>query len=174
MLIIAQDSWKQQSVPVAQLHWTKAMFNVNGLHTMLVVWLLWYTCTCVQKKTLFLFHWSCLLKAVDTICSCQRLAFTVCVSQHSHKITNLWKFELDWSLELRDNYERKKRPCHTKLCAFRWLISRPQNLILRSRNKIYGKLLLSRKLRHFRGSRFSQCFIPSTSSHYSSPRKVLC
>ena len=24
-----------------------------------------------------------------------------------HKITNLWKFELDWSSELQDNYERK-------------------------------------------------------------------
>ena len=29
------------------------------------------------------------LKAVDTIGSCQRLAFTVGVSQHMHKITNL-------------------------------------------------------------------------------------
>ena len=32
------------------------------------------------------------LKAVDTIGKCQRLAFTVGVSQHMHKITNLWKF----------------------------------------------------------------------------------
>ena len=30
----------------------------------------------------------------------------------------------------------KKQPCHTKLCAFRSLISGPQNLILRSRNQI--------------------------------------
>ena len=30
-----------------------------------------------------------LLKAVDTIGNCQRLAFTVGVSQHMHKITNL-------------------------------------------------------------------------------------
>ena len=29
------------------------------------------------------------LKAVDTIGNCQRLAFTVGVSQHMHKITNL-------------------------------------------------------------------------------------
>ena len=34
-----------------------------------------------------------LLKAVDTIGNCQRLAFTVGVSQHMHKISNLWKFE---------------------------------------------------------------------------------
>ena len=45
------------------------------------------------------------LKAVDTIGNCQRLAFTVGVSQHMHKITN---------------NERKNHTCHTKLCAFRW------------------------------------------------------
>ena len=32
--------------------------------------------------------------------------------------------------------KEKKHPCHTKLCAFRWLISRPQILNLRSRNQI--------------------------------------
>ena len=115
-----------------------------------------------------------LLKAVDTIGNCQRLAFTVGVSQHMHKITNLLKFELNWSLNLGDNNERIKHPCHTKLCAFRWLILRPRVLNLSSRKQIRGKLLLSQKLWHFRGSRFSQCFIPSTSPHYSSPRKVLC
>ena len=34
---------------------------------------------------------------------------------------------------------------HTKLCAFRCLILGPQNLILRSRNQICGKILLSQK-----------------------------
>ena len=119
-------------------------------------------------------HFKDCLKAVDTIGNCQRLAFTVGVSQHMHKITNLWKFELNRSSKLRDNNERRKHPCHTKLCAFRWLISRPQVLNLRSRNQIRGKLLLSPKLWHFRGSCFSQCFIPPTSPHYLSPRKVLC
>ena len=114
------------------------------------------------------------LKAVDTIGNCQRLAFTVGVSQHKHKITNLWKFELSRSSNLQDNNERKKHPCHTKLCAFRLLISRPQVLNLRSWNQNRGKLRLSLKLWHFRGSRFSQCFIPSSSPHYPSPRKVLC
>ena len=86
-----------------------------------------------------------LLKAVDTIGNCQ-LNFTVGVSQHMHKITNMLKFELNWSLKLRDNNERKKQPCHTKLCAFRCkLISRP-HLILRSQNQVRGKLLVSRKL----------------------------
>ena len=107
------------------------------------------------------------LKTVDTIGNCQRLVFTVGVSQHKHKITNLWKFELNRSSNLWDNNERKKHHCHTKLCAFWCLISGPQILNLRSRNQIRGKLLLSRKLRHFRGSCFSQYFIPSTSPHYS-------
>ena len=38
-----------------------------------------------------------------------------------HKITNLWKFLLNRSSKLRDNNERKKHPCHKKLCAFRCL-----------------------------------------------------
>ena len=112
------------------------------------------------------------LKAVDTIGSCQRLAFTVGVSQHMHKITNLWKFELNRSSKLGDNNEKRKHPGHTKLCPFRWLISRPQVLNLVSKSNSWKKLL-SRKLWHFRGSRFSQRFIPSTPPHYSSPRKVL-
>ena len=107
----------------------------------------------------------------DTIGNCQRPVFSLGVSQYKHKITNLWKFELDWSSELRDNNERKKHPCHTKLC-FQMLD--PQVLNLRSRNQISGKLLLSRKLHHFRGSRFLHCFIPSTSPHYSLPSDVLC
>ena len=106
---------------------------------------------------------------LDTIGNCQRLVFTVGVSQHMHKITNLWKFELNRSSKLRDNNERKK-PCHTKLCVFWCLILRPQILNLRSRSQ----LLLSRKLGHFRGSCFSQCFILSTSPHYLLPCKVLC
>ena len=47
------------------------------------------------------------LKAVDTIGNCQRLAFTVGVSQHMHKITNLWKFKLNWLSKLQEINERK-------------------------------------------------------------------
>ena len=47
------------------------------------------------------------LKAVDTIGNFQRLAFTVGVSQHMPKITNLCKFQLNRSPKLRDNDERK-------------------------------------------------------------------
>ena len=75
------------------------------------------------------------LKTLDTIGNCQRQVFSLSVSHHMHKTTNLWKFELNWSSKLRDNNERKEHPCHTKLCAFRCLISRPQILNLRSRTE---------------------------------------
>ena len=114
------------------------------------------------------------LKTLETIGNCQRPVFSLGVSQHMHKITNLGKFKLNRSSKLRDNYKRKKHPSHRKLCAFRCLISRPQILNLRSQNQISGNILLSQKLLHFRGSRFSQCFILSTSPHYSLPSKVLC
>ena len=110
------------------------------------------------------------VKTLDTIGNCQTPVFTVCVSQWMHKITNLWKFELNW---LSCCEIIMKHPCHTKLCAFRWLIWRPRILNLRSRNQICGKLLLSQKLLHFRGSCFSQCLILPTSPHYSLPIKVL-
>ena len=47
------------------------------------------------------------LKTVATIGNCQRPVFSPGVSQHMHKITNLWKFELNRSSKLRDNNERK-------------------------------------------------------------------
>ena len=47
------------------------------------------------------------LKTLDIIDKCQRPHFSLCVTQHMHKITNVWKFELDWLSKLRDNYERK-------------------------------------------------------------------
>ena len=100
------------------------------------------------------------LKALYTFGYYQRPVFFT--SQHMHTITNLWKCELNWSSKLRDSNDKKKHPYHTKLCAFRCLISRPQNLNLRSRNQIRRKL---RKLRYFRGSCFSQCFILSEALH---------
>ena len=95
-----------------------------------------------QKCTIIAIGSSLNLKTLDTIGNCQRpVLLTWCIATYA-----------------------TKHPCHTKLCAFRCLISRPQILNLKSQNQIHGKLLRSRKLRHFRGSRFSQCFIPSSSS----------
>ena len=91
-------------------------------------------------------------------------------SQHMHKITNLWTFELNSSSKLRDNNERKITPSLLEVVCFQMLLTlRPQIL-----NQIRGKLLLSRKLHYFRGNRFSQLFILSSSPHYSLQRKVLC
>ena len=46
------------------------------------------------------------LKTLDTIGNCVRPVFSLAVSQHMHKVTNLWKFELNRSSKLRDNNER--------------------------------------------------------------------
>ena len=136
------------------------------------------TCSCsswqfLTRKYRFTVPWFYIVqqnvytKTLDTIGNCQIPVFSLTVSQQMLEISNLRKFELIWSSKFWDNNERKKHPCHTKLCALRCLISRPQILNLRSRNQICGKLRLSRKLRHFRGSRFSQCVMLPTSPHYS-------
>ena len=122
------------------------------------VWLLTFCSTMICH----LGNW--MLKTVNF----QRLVFTVAVSQHVHKISNLWKFELNRSSNLRDNNKGNIIVTQTCVRLDGWVLN------LRSRNQISGKLLLSRKLWHFRGSRFAQCLIPSTSPHYSSPRKVFC
>jgi hypothetical protein len=58
-----------------------------------------------------------MLKTLDTIGSCQRPVFSIGVSKHMHKITNLWKFELNWWSKLRDNNEQKKTPNVTRSCV---------------------------------------------------------
>ena len=51
----------------------------------------WTTSVCRQKPTFF-------LEALDTFGNCQRPVFSLGVSQHMHKITNQWKFWLNyWS-----------------------------------------------------------------------------
>ena len=51
-------------------------------------------------------------KTLDTIGNCRRLVFTVGLSQHMHEVTNLWKFEHNRSLKLRDFNERKTPLSH--------------------------------------------------------------
>ena len=41
---------------------------------------------------------------------------TWCISTYMHKITNLWKFELNRSSKLRDNNERKNTLSHEVVC----------------------------------------------------------
>ena len=51
-----------------------------------------------ERKIFILHRLNCILfKTLDTIGNCQRPVFSLGVSQHMHKITNLWKFELNRS-----------------------------------------------------------------------------
>ena len=70
---------------------------------------------------------------LDTIGNCQRPVFSL--REYQHKITNLRKFQLNWSSKLWDNNERINTLV-TQSCVllFRRLILRPQNLTLRSQN----------------------------------------
>ena len=82
------------------------------------IWLLCPFCqNLVAVRVLFYITWEPQMEAVlngspnlktrDTIGNSQRLVFSLGVSQHMHKITKLWKFELNWSSELRGINERK-------------------------------------------------------------------
>ena len=77
----------------------------------------------------------------STIGNCQRPVFSLGVSQLTEAMHTLRDNNGEISLWSHHG--------HTKLFAFN---SRPQNLILKSRNQIRGKLLLSRKLCYVRGS----------------------
>ena len=66
---------------------------------------------------------------------------------------------------------KEKTPLSHEVVCFQMLGFETSNSKLEVLKKsIRGNLLLSPKLRHFRGSRFSQCFILSTSPHYSLPQ----
>ena len=85
------------------------------------------------------FLFVCGLKTLDTIGNCQRSVFSLCVSQHMHKISNLWT-GLNWSSKLRENKGRNNTIAAQSVC-----------FQLRSRIQ----LLLYQKLRLiFRGSLF--------------------
>ena len=100
----------------------------------------------------------CLFKDLDTIGNCQRPVSSLGVPQHMHKI-NLWKIDLNWSSKLRDNNGRKNTLV-TQSCVLSdaWFGDRKIYFWgLEIKLKYFsGKLLLSRKLCYFRGSRFSQ------------------
>ena len=55
------------------------------------------------------------LKTVENFGNCQIPVFSLCIISTMHKITNLWKFELNWSSKLQNNYAKKKHPCHTNV-----------------------------------------------------------
>ena len=98
------------------------------------------------------------LKTLDTIGICQRQVFSLGVSQHMRNKTNLLMFELNRSSKLRDNNERQNN-LFTRSCLLSDAWFGNLKFLIRSRIQIHGKLLFPRKVRYFRGSRFSQCFI---------------
>ena len=55
-----------------------------------------------------------LLKALDTIGNCQRRVSSLGVTQHMHKITNLWTFEFNIG---RQSCQIKKHRLVTRICA---------------------------------------------------------
>ena len=82
--------------------------SLPGIHIILValpVTLLIFKT--VMIKSVPLFSEPEYSKKLDTIGNCQRPVFSLCVSQHMHKVTNLRIFELNWSSNLRENNERK-------------------------------------------------------------------
>ena len=52
------------------------------------------------------------LKTLNPVGNCQIPVVFLGVSQHMHKLTNLWKLELNRSSKLRDNSKRKYTPPH--------------------------------------------------------------
>ena len=114
-----------------------------------------------------------LLKTLDTIGNCQRLVFSLGVSQHIHKITNLWKFELIGHRSCKIIMKEKTPLSHEVVCVQMLDLETSNSKSEVSKLNLW-ELLLSRKLHHFGGSHFSHCFILSTSPRYSFPIKVLC
>ena len=68
-------------------------------------------------------------------------------------------------IEVARKWWKKTHHCCTNLCAFKW----NKRLQLKSFNISVRKYLFLKKVCYFRGSHFSQCFIPSTALHCSLP-----
>ena len=111
------------------------------------------------------------LKTLDTIGNCQRQVFSLRVSQHMHKLTNCGNL----SSICRQSCEivmKETTPLSGKVVCVQMLYFETSNSKSEATKSKSWNIILSRKLHHFSGSRFSQCFIPSTSPHYSLPSKV--
>ena len=80
-------------------------------------------------------------------------------SQHIHKITNLWKSELNWWSKLQEINWRKKKPCRTSCVLSDALTLRPQLAEVSKSNILVRNYPFLKKVCYFRGSRFSQCFV---------------
>ena len=78
----------------------------------------------------------------DMFSYCQRPVFPLGISQHHnmmHKMTNLWKFGLNWSSNLQEN-RKKKHHCCISLCAFKCIHIRL--CLKQSLSESYSKTML--------------------------------
>ena len=115
-------------------------------------------------------HDTCFVTALDTFGNCQRPVFSLGVSQHGHKITNLWIGRRSCKRIM----EEKTLLSH-KLCAFRCLLSRPHLRSLNQLKYFSEKLILSQKLHYFRaGEPFLTLFFISIALHCLLPSQILC
>ena len=90
---------------------------------------------CFPQSNCFLINWKTILLSFESLPLIALKfkdsgVFSLGVSQNMNKLTNLWKFELNWWLKLQDNYEKEIHLFHTKLYAFRCLIARHQILYI--------------------------------------------
>ena len=87
IILLSKNAKSRIKIQIQQLHEKPT----KPLHSSLVIlsslYLSWQLVVVVMVVV---------LKTLDTIGICQRLFFTVGISQHMHKIKNLWKFELNW------------------------------------------------------------------------------
>ena len=88
------DCWNMCHVLLICHVITAAKFVIDKLSFFTVGFSLFILC---HFLFIFLRNKSLFLKPVDTIGKCHRPVFSLAVSQHMHKIKNMWKFELDWS-----------------------------------------------------------------------------
>ena len=104
----------------------------------------------------------CTLLATVKDQSSHLVYLNICIKQQT---CENWSSIGRWSCKIT---MKEKTALVTPSCVLSdaWYQDLKRILNLSSRNQIHVKLILSRKLPHFRGSRFSQCFILSTSSHY--------
>ena len=98
---------------LAYLMWTKHSINMVACRSMHIAMPATITMISPVSKQTYKQQY---LKTVDTIGNCQWPVFSLGVSKRVHKITNLWKFELNWWSKSWDNNERKNTLV-TQICV---------------------------------------------------------
>ena len=112
---------------------------------------------------------SCLLKTLDTFVIVKDQSYLV--YPNMHKIANLWKFSSQLVIKVAREKWKKKTPLLQYFVCLQMHNKRPDSWSFLWFE--WECSPLSQKLRHFRGSCFSQCFMLPTALHCSLPSKFL-